>query len=240
MSNSGDRKTYDREQRQEFYTDTNGNTHTHVTRTTETADHPVAEQPESYRDGYIQGRTSERRYQEDVLTERDNDNAARGLLVGIILTSLAAVAAGAIWFLTQRNETPTQVIPPVIVSPDASPAASPSPELEQPPARETIIEKTREVLVPIPQPQSSPSPQQSAPSQPAAEPTPNTQIPTQPQNQSSSTENSATQSDASTPTLDTNSEPNSTPTAPDPANQIDVIPEGNSATGTDNTSDSAQ
>lgn len=208
MSNQDDRQLHNHEVRQEFYRDANGNTHNNVTRTTETVNNtPTASHADSYRNGYVNGSVAEHQYQEEVLVERDNNNAARGLLLGILVTSLAALTAGAIWLLNQSNEAPTQVVPPVIVP--AQPKASPSPEAKQPPAKETIIERTRDVLVPVPQPQApSPAPQPevnisvpNTPNQPAARQEPATNAePAQPQTQSSSTDTQATQSDTNTPT----------------------------------------
>jgi hypothetical protein len=234
MSNADQRQTHEHEVRQEFYNESNGDTYTNVTRTTETVNNNTSNQKtNSYRDGYVHGRVSERRYQENVLVERDNENAARGLLIGILLTSLAALAAGVIWLLNQSNEAPTSVIPPVVV-PDSQP------DKNQPPQKETIIERTRDVLVPVPQPQApSPAPQQdlnitvpnSAPQQPAAEQAPATQTaPTQPQNQSSKTGPQVTQSDTSS----------TTPTQT-PSNQTDTTSDSSSAsTETSGTSSPAQ
>ncbi len=240
MSNPNQRQTHEHEVSQEFYNESNGDTYTNVTRTTETVNNNTSDhKTNSYSDGYVHGRVSERRYQENVLVERDNENAARGLLIGILLTSLAALAAGAIWLLNERNEAPPPVIPPVVV-PDSQPDKNPSPEANQPAQKETIIERTRDVLVPVPQPQApSPAPQQdlnitvpnSAPQQPGAEQAPATQTaPTQPQNQSSKTDSQATQSDTSS----------TTPTQT-PSNQTDTTSDSSSApTETSGTSSPAQ
>lgn len=60
MTNPNDQKSYNSEQH-DSYTDTKGHTHTNVTRTTET----VNSNPDSYRDGYVNGRVSERLDQEE-------------------------------------------------------------------------------------------------------------------------------------------------------------------------------
>lgn len=217
MSNSNEHKSYSREVHQESSKDVNGNTHTNVTRTNETVNN--VSNPDSYRDGYVHGRVSENRYQEEVLVERDNENASRGLLIGILLTSLAALTAGTIWFLNQRNEAPVPVAPTIVV-PNTKPDPKPSPEQQAPESNTTIIERTREVPVPVPVPQqqapapqpSVPAPQQdinitvpSSPSQPpAAQEAPSTQAaPTQPQSQGSSTGAEETQSNTSTDTTTT-------------------------------------
>ncbi|MCT7950513.1 hypothetical protein NG798_11995 [Ancylothrix sp. C2] len=120
----------------------------------------------AYHDGYVHGRVSE--HNRDVVRQevRDNDNAARGLLLGIILTSLVGLTAGALYFMNQRNNQPVPASAPVIVP--AAPTASPSPaattrtdttviEREVPVSspEPTIIERT--VPVPVPVPSNSPN-----------------------------------------------------------------------------------
>lgn len=159
--------------RQESYTGTDGNTHTHVTRTTETVNNKTAN-PNSYQNGYLHGRSSERSYQQAHLAERDNDNAARGLLLGVILTSLVTLIASAFWYFNQRDnatvdnvENTTPVLVPVPSNNSPTPSASPQPET-------TIIERTTQVPVPVPVPQQQVSP-------PAASSTPNINITVPPQ-----------------------------------------------------------
>lgn len=234
MSNPNERTTQNREVRQEFYNDASGNTYSNVTRTSETVNNSTANQSNSYSDGYVQGKVSERRYQENVLAERDNNNAARGLVLGIIFTSVAALAVGYTWFINQKNDSPTSVTPTVIV-PNSPPDNKPKPEVERPPQKETIIERTKE-LVPVPQQVPSPTPKQdinitvpnSAPQQPEKQ-TPTTQTPTTPpQNQSSNTDSQAqkTDTDATTPANSTS----------DPTDKTS----DSTSTDTNNTNNSAQ
>lgn len=204
MSNSNDPKSFSREVRQEAHNDVDGNTHTHVTRTNET----VNNVPSSPKAGYVEGRIAENRHQEEVLAERDNENAGRGLLIGILLTSLAALSAGAIWFYNQRNDAD---VPQTIVIPNSQPAPSPSPAAKQ---ETTIIEKTREVPVPVVVPQQAPAPQAPAPAPapdikidnsvtqpPAAKEAPATQpTPTQPESQSSTEQGAQSNTETATPT----------------------------------------
>lgn len=140
----------------------------------------------SYRDGYVHGRVSEHRVQEEGLEVRDNNNAARGLLIGIALTSLLGLTLGAIFFLNLNNQRQQEeyTAPPVVV-PSAVTPASPSPAAAQPRQETQVIERTRTiekpVLVPVPQVQS-PAPQKApqvnitvppaARQQPAAAPAP--------------------------------------------------------------------
>lgn len=204
MSNPNEPKSYGREVRQESYNDANG--HTHVTRTNETVNNVT--NPNAYRDGYVEGRVTENHYQEEVLAERDNENAGRGLLLGILLTSLAALTAGVIWYYNQRNDD----VAPTIVVPNSQPAPSPSPEAKR---ETTIIEKTRDVPVPVVVPQQqapapqAPAPQAPAPdinisvpnsvTQPPAQEAPATEpAPTQSESQSSSTDTQDTQTSTDT------------------------------------------
>ncbi len=217
MSNPNEPKSYGREVRQESYNDANG--HTHVTRTSEVNNVP---NPNAYRDGYVEGRVTENHYQEEVLAERDNENAGRGLLIGILLTSLAALTAGAIWYYNQRNDD----VPPTIVIPNSQPAPSPSPEAKR---ETTIIEKTRDVPVPVVVPQQqapapqAPAPQAPAPdinisvpnsvTQPPAQEAPATQpAPTQSESQSNSTDTQGTQSSTDTSSSSADTTSGSTPT----------------------------
>ncbi|MBE9177565.1 hypothetical protein IQ268_03110 [Oculatella sp. LEGE 06141] len=137
----------------------------------------VSPEDASYRDGYVRGRTVDR-YQQDNVTEvRDNENAARGFLLGILLTSLVGVVIAAIFFVSQQNQAPAPVVPvPVPAEPNA--VEPPAPQTNNTEVRERVIERTRE-LVPVPQPQA-PAPTE------AQQPVPQTQqpivdVPTQPQ-----------------------------------------------------------
>jgi len=230
MSNPNEPKNYGREVRQESYNDVDGHTHTHVTRTSETVNN--VSNPNAYSDGYVEGRVDENLYQGEVLAERDNENAGRGLLLGILLTSLAALTAGTIWYFNQRDDVDPV---PTIVLPNSQPAPSPSPEAKQ---ETTIIERTRDVPVPVVVPQQqAPAPQAPAPQAPAPDinisvPNSVTQPPatqeapaTQPaptesgsqssstsESQSSSTDTQGTQSstDTTTPTEGTSSQTGTT------------------------------
>jgi hypothetical protein len=144
MTNSNDNKSY-REIRQESHTDNDGNTHTDVTRTSETVDNSAANS-QSYQSGYVSGRTSERNY-EEALTQRDDENTSRGLLIGVVLAGLAALIGSAFWYFNQSSqtvETTTPIISAPITSP--SPAAIQTPQ----PQQTTIIERTKEVPVQVP------------------------------------------------------------------------------------------
>jgi len=111
----------------------------------------------------------------------DNDNAGRGLLLGLILAAVAGLAISSIYFLNRRETTPLLV-------PVPGPTQSDSTKIID--REKTIIEKNNStkdsttqpnpapnvnITVPNPQPQDSPTqpaPSQSAPSQTSPAPAP--------------------------------------------------------------------
>jgi len=130
--------------------------------------------PVDYKDGYLQGRAVEQHRHEANQQVRDNDNAGRGLLIGLILAGTAAIVGGALYLLNQSNQTPAPVNRTIVVpGAAASPSVSPSPEV-----RERVIERDRVVPVPqapsvnitIPQP-SAPATQVAPAAQPSSQPT---------------------------------------------------------------------
>lgn len=100
----------------------------------------------AYRDGYTQGRVSQQRLYEADQVARDNDNAGRGLLLGILVTALGALALGAVFLMNYRSQTPT-IIQRVV--PNPSPSVQQSPQV-----RERVIERDR--VVPVPQTEAPP------------------------------------------------------------------------------------
>lgn len=150
--------------------------------------HPAENQPnlDRYESGYTQGRTVEQQRYETAQQVRDENNAANGFLIGILLTGLVLGGAALAYFMTQRDRTPA--IQRTIVVPSASPSPSPSPEV-----RERVIERDR--IVPVPQPQQSsptvvPAPTiriespKPAPASPAPQASPATPRNTQPDSSS--------------------------------------------------------
>lgn len=129
----------------DLYQDQNGNTHTRVTRNTETVRNNL---PDEYRDGYTHGRIAE---------ASDNGKATRGLLLGLILTSVLGIAGGLLYYLSQRDSEPTTV-PVTVPVPSPTATLSPTPTPER-----TIIERERTIqtsptFVPIPQTPATTSP----------------------------------------------------------------------------------
>ncbi|BAZ29400.1 hypothetical protein NIES4074_18450 [Cylindrospermum sp. NIES-4074] len=162
MASPNNREVYKTEVSEEYATDINGNTHTNLTRNTEKVSNSQTN-PTSFQEGYIHGRNKELNFQQANLAERDNNNAARGLLLGLILTSLVGLVVGAVWYFNQRtNEAIENAAPVVVPVPNrasSSPAAAQSPQ-----PKTTIIERTREIPVLVPQQQVAPA---AAPSPPA-------------------------------------------------------------------------
>lgn len=185
----------------------------------------------SYRDGYVHGRASERSLEQQRQEDRDEKTAARGLLIGIALTSLVGLVVGSLFLLNQQQESQTPVL-------------LPTPSAPQEPIRETtIIERTQEVpvinqepptapqdtqpdiqiTIPSPGQQQSPAQQNTTPE--VAPPTATQQntapqaSPTLPQNQSPSSTSTTNQA---SPTESENqiTTGTSTTTQPNTANQV--------------------
>jgi hypothetical protein len=112
---------------------------------------PNVSQEVGYREGYRTGRDSERLYQQEVSSAREENSAASGLIIGLALASLAALAGGAIYFFNDRNEPVQQPAPATQVVP------VPVPDNSQPPTTNketTVIERTidrTQKAVPVPQ-----------------------------------------------------------------------------------------
>lgn len=112
---------------------------------------PNVSQEVGYREGYRTGRDSERLYQQEASSAREENSAASGLIIGLALASLAAFAGGAIYFLNERNEPVQQTAPSTQVVP------VPVPDNSQPRTTNketTIIERTidrTQKAVPVPQ-----------------------------------------------------------------------------------------
>ncbi|MEG4961430.1 MULTISPECIES: hypothetical protein [unclassified Microcoleus] len=169
-----------REIHQEVHTDAS-NGHVSTTRTTTSVPSTTAKASKeaAHHQGYVQGEMAENHRQVGVQEVRDNENAGRGLLLGILLASLAGLVLGSVYYFNRGEEAPTPTAAPVIVVPKANqPSATPAPTrtIER---EKTIIEK----IVPVqpspvqkatPAPQ--PSPAQKAAPAPQQSPAPNINI----------------------------------------------------------------
>lgn len=178
MSNLNPGNNYNREVRQESYQDANGNTHVNVTKTTESND--------SYHHGYVHGRVAERSTQERASAVRDNENAARGLLLGILLTTVAVLSAGVFWYLNQSAQTSISTPQPVLIPVPSDKPNTESSTVDRSSEKQTIIEKIKEVPVPVLQPPAS-TPQQNENT--------TTPIPTQPETEAETTQPQQNNSD---------------------------------------------
>ncbi|MDX2098340.1 MAG: hypothetical protein SFW36_11235 [Leptolyngbyaceae cyanobacterium bins.59] len=197
--------SYHQEVHRDTYRDSQGNLHTTTSRSENNVPPAITPTEASYRNGYVSGQTRERRILEEQQEVRDNDNAARGLLLGILLTSLVGLTVGSLALLAQRRNQPAPVAAPVIQTapaPAASPApVSPAPQTA-PSTRTTVIERTREV-VPVPQQRTIervvPAPQ------PAPQTAPQTQQQTSPSS-TTTTPGTIVVPDASSTPTNTNSD----------------------------------
>jgi len=220
MSNPNEPQNYGKEVSKEIHNTTDGRVD--VTKTTETVNGSNA-----YKDGFVNGQVAES-YQEDALVARDNENAGRGLLIGILLASLAAITAGAVWFANQSNDVNT-VTPVVLPVPNrAEPSIVPEIRTET-----KIIEKNTEVLVPVPQQQASPAPKPSA-----AAPAQNINITVPPATQPSPAAKQVPATETAPPKSDTSSSSDmqsttTTETAP-PKSDTSNSPDMQSTTTTEN------
>ncbi|MFB2771292.1 hypothetical protein ACE1AT_18655 [Pelatocladus sp. BLCC-F211] len=226
MTNPNNNKSY-REVRQDSYIDGNGDTHTNITRTTETVNNNRVDS-QSYRSGYVQGRVSERNYQED-LAQRDTNNASQGLLLGFLIAALAGLTAGAIWYFNRPDPAIDNTATP---SQTTAPTYSPTPDatLTPEPQQTTIIERTREVPVPIPVPEQRTSPV------PTTSPNINITVPPQQPSNTQTTPTSPSNSSGSTSTTTPTTAPTTPPSATsttnpslDGQNQTDVTPDSSSS-----------
>ncbi|MBD2577451.1 hypothetical protein [Oscillatoria sp. FACHB-1406] len=117
---------------------------------------PATDSEVAYRDGYVSGTANEREIQSEraLVNERnqvvrDNENAGRGLLLGLLLAGLLGAGALA-YYLANREEPAPVPATNTIVVPDKE--ATPSPSAAEPKKDTTVIERTIEKtnVVPVP------------------------------------------------------------------------------------------
>lgn len=107
--------------------------------------------PTSYQNGYVDGRDSEHRLEEERYIARENNRDANGLLMGIALATLAGLTIGTLYFLTQRNEPAVRTEPSTTIVPVPVPNNSSQPQSTK--KETTIIERTvdrTKQIVPVP------------------------------------------------------------------------------------------
>lgn len=173
-------------------------------------DEPVV-RPNSHQEGYVEAqKVDDGRLFVEEQRVRDNDNAARGMLIGIIVASLLGLGVLAWYFLNQREAPVQQIIVPQRTSP--SPQASPS----TPPDVNIIVPSGQPAQAPEPAPDvdnniTVPSAQPSQAPEPAPEINNNVTIPTP------AAESPSSQPEA--PAAETPASPSDTPdtSSPSPA-----------------------
>lgn len=178
------------------------------------ADEPIDRLDPRDQQGHVAGRKveSDRLFVEEQRA-RDNDSAARGMLIGIVIASLLGLGVLAWYFLTQRNPEPV----PQIIIPEST---SPSPQAPPPPPEVNItVPSTQPSQAPASPPEvdnniTIPSPQQSQAPETAPEINNNITVPSaSPQSPSSESEAPATDT---APTSPNDTAPTSSPsTAPE-------------------------
>ncbi|HBB35363.1 MAG TPA: hypothetical protein DDZ80_10705 [Cyanobacteria bacterium UBA8803] len=99
----------------------------------------------TYTEGYVHGRASERSLENKVQDVRAQNTAARGLLLGIALTSLVGLVVGSLFFLARQNEQSAPVTP--VIVPSAQPSAQSSPQSNP---ETTVIERTTNTIREVP------------------------------------------------------------------------------------------
>ena len=174
-----------------------------------------------YHSGYVEGVVSENHRKSEDQIVKDNDNAARGLLLGIILASVVGLIIGTTYFLNRREEAPT-LVPLVVPVPRANQPSPPSNTTRTIEKEKTIIEK----LVPVPQPNPVQKAPQPSPVEKVA-PAPNINI-----NVPNSRQETPAQPVAPAPSAPSNNikitlpnpQKEPTSTAPTPAPQSSPIP----------------
>ncbi|MEG4346136.1 hypothetical protein QUB70_23060 [Microcoleus sp. A003_D6] len=234
-----------REIHQEVHTDaTNGQVRTTRTTTSVPSTTAKASQEAAHHQGYVKGEMAENHRQLGVQEVRDNENAGRGLLLGILLASLAGLVLGSVYYFNRGQEAPTPTAAPVIVVPKANqPSATPAPTriIER---EKTIVEKAVPVQ-PSPvqkaTPATQPSPAQNATPTPQQSPAPNINI-TIPNSQQQDAPAQQAAPSPSSPSNNTNTavpnsqnEPATTPPTPAPESSATPSPtpnDGASGAGT--------
>lgn len=121
------------------YKDTQGNIHTEY-KDREGNTH-------FYTNGSVDAQLT-REYEQDLPSERADKNTSKGLLIGVIVTCVAGLTAGTIYFLTKMNNPPPVPVSVIQTREKVTPAPTP------PVSKVTIVEKPTVTIVPIPQTQT--------------------------------------------------------------------------------------
>ncbi|MGL5034943.1 MAG: hypothetical protein ACRC6M_14200, partial [Microcystaceae cyanobacterium] len=121
------------------YKDTKGIIHTEMKNPTDNA--------QSYQQGYVAGQIIEENNQDEQIsqTKRADKNISQGLLLGVIVTCVAGLSAGIIYFLVNANQPQPATI---INVPRQESSPVPSPLTVAPVAPQPVVK-----IVPVPQTQ---------------------------------------------------------------------------------------
>lgn len=142
---------------------------------------PATSEEQAYRDGYVSGRVNEDRAQANLRIQRDADSRARasndaasGLLIGVLVALIAAAIGGIAFYLSRDTAVPETQAPTenntVIETPQVEP-----PEVEVPDVNVTVPD----VNITAPEAPAPEAPVNEAPSEPveAAPPEPVEAVP---------------------------------------------------------------
>lgn len=143
----------------------------------------------SYEDGYVHGRATERSFEQQYQQDKAERTATRGLLLGFALTSLVGLVAGTLFYLNQRQESPTPVLVPVpsntqqpnrettIIERETETTREPAPTRQEAPEAPRENQPDIRIIVPNSGQQQAPASQnrtpETAPAQPNRELAPN-------------------------------------------------------------------
>lgn len=219
-----------REIDQEVHTDaTNGHVSTTRTTTSVPSTTANASKEAAHHQGYVQGEMAQNHRQLGTQEVRDNENAGRGLLLGLLLASMAGLVLGSVYYLNRGEEAPTPTSAPVIVVPKANqPSATPAPTrtIEK---ETTIIQKIVPVPVqPSPVQKATPAPQaspaQKATSAPQPSPAPNINITIPNSQQQAAPSPSSPSNNTNTTVPNSQRQPASTPPTPSPESSATPSP----------------
>lgn len=119
------------------YKDSKGNIHTEYTE--------PQKNTTAYNNGYVEGNLANEQRQ-DIQESRTDKNVSKGLLIGVIVTCVAGLTAGTIYFLTKHNDPEPA---PVVIMP----TSQTNPKATQPSPQIRVVEKPVVTIVKVPVPQ---------------------------------------------------------------------------------------
>jgi hypothetical protein len=124
----------------------------------------ISSEDASYEEGYARGQGLERLRQDESYIEREDNRGANSFLIGLALIALVGLVGGALFFMNQGQQSPTQVLPIPVPNNNQPQNSKPESSQKETTIIDRTIERTKEV-VPVPQ-QQAPASQQQAPAAP--------------------------------------------------------------------------